>query len=678
MRCLDQWFDVRVIEGSADYARVVDQLEPAMCLMEAGIYAHSRTIANVRLDDGIPKAGFLQADAYCASRAGALHDFDAWGVESVFTMSVAMEEYTPDLRGRLFTWPNFIDPRLHHDRGLDRTVDVLLTGSRASHYPWRVRVARDLSRAGIPVTQTPHLGWFDAAVDGHMVEGVAYSRLLNSTRIAPSCGTIARDLVRKHLEIPGNGALLVAEPAEALTQAGFIDMQNCVLSAEDDAVDRIRYLMEDEDARQRIAAAGHDLVHSRHTDAHRSQVRQWLALRLQPGAGAIRQDNPFGDLSLGIARPSGDRHVRGRDRILLRSAVEAFGRGEIGAAERDFHRARNLHPNLEAFAGMAACRLVQGDGRGAADSAAQGLAYCLEVLDGPPDPSLLALLILAERSCGRGLRARRFSAAFPSVHLPYLDVVRRGAGEKSARPSPTWGSVVWPWLEPVLSETWTCPPSRTLTKRALFHERPRQIDLDQGAPVVIPTLRPVLRRAWVRGRSRAARLSIGLADRGVLEALADALAADEPEVLVVVTRGLARSLPRGVGSTAAGSSACPRILVTDPGPRVATFALAGGATHYRRGEPLPALDTIPHYDRGVVVILDPSIGRNPERPMPLPESGTVIVPTRIAAAPGVLERLGGAGWALSASAPEQDGAVVLGPASGTSCEVVRSHAVHDG
>ncbi|MEI5672949.1 MULTISPECIES: glycosyltransferase [unclassified Nocardioides] len=487
-RCLEQWFRVVVVEGDADYAALVDRHEPALALLESGVYTAPRTITGLAARPEVPRLGFLHADAYCPTRARAIADFDHWEVEQVLTTSVSMAAYTPALAERLVVWPNFVVPS--GDDPLPpagRPVPVLMTGSHAAHYPWRVAVARELEQAGIATRRTPHAGWFDRAADARMVSGAAYVAELESSQVVPACGSIARDLVRKHLEVPAAGALLVAEPSAALAAAGFRDGVNCVLAEPREAVRRTRDLLEEPDELARLAAAGRALVLERHTAAQRDQVRQWHDLRRQHPGARIGHRGPFLPLEVGTQAPT--LAADGRDRILLAEAGELRRGGRVAEAEVRALRAANLHPAIEPLAELARCRLAVGRAASAADVAARGVEMSTSI-GGEPDPGMLALLVRAETAAHRPDRAARLAAAYPADPRRRASLVPVDPGEG----------------------------------------RPFRIHRGPAGPV--PALRPRYRRLRLRWRSRLRTL---LWRTGALETeLAGLLARTQPTRVVVV------------------------------------------------------------------------------------------------------------------------------------------------
>ncbi|MFF1879645.1 glycosyltransferase [Leifsonia sp. NPDC058230] len=424
---LEQFFDIVVIDRDCDYGRICDAYQPDLSVFESGVYAGDRSISNTTSHPEIPKLGFLHADAFDSSRAAFVADMARWNVDWFFTTSMSMAEYTPEIADRLFVWPNAVDPAVFHDYGLPKNIPVLFTGSQAWHYPWRNAVSRAVTPEFITTTM-PHFGWGQARGTERMVRGEEYARLLNSSVFVPTCGTISRDLVRKHLEIPASMACLVTERTAAVEAFGFEDMVNCVFADASDVVDKLDQLLRNPDDLDRITLAGHRLVHERHTVAKRDQVRQWFELVREHGTGVrLRQTWPDGRLEL--ATPDTDlltgRVVgSGPDRVLLAQGWEAVDSGDIAAAERDFLRCINYYFMPEAAIGLAFTGLLRGDPAAAQDWVSRAIKASSTYGAAEPDPVQWATE-LRMLLCAGDLAAARIAAEkYPGMSHPELDRVR--------------------------------------------------------------------------------------------------------------------------------------------------------------------------------------------------------------------------------------------------------------
>lgn len=502
LRCLAQFFNVVLAEGDADYDALCDRHRPDLALFESGIYGGGRTIRNVGAHPSVPKLGFLHADAYCVSRSLFLSDMARWQVGTFFTLSLSMAEYLPDLADDLFVWPNFVDPAVCRDYGEAKPIPVLFTGSRASHYPWRHRVHEALA-ARHPVMTSPHHGWHDARRTAGMVQGEAYARMINAALVAPACGTIANELVRKHFEIPACGTLLLAEPTPALEAAGFRDMENCILADAAAAADKVSEVLADRDRLERMTRAGHDLVHARHTMGQRDQIHQWLQLRaaLLPGQRIVQTD-PFGPLGLADATsPLRNRHIRasGRDRALLSRAMSALARRDIGEAERCSIAALNYQGDIvEAKLCLALCRLHAGRADQALEMLARSITHLLGGFGAAdPDPVEWAWLIAALMCRGDMEAARRRAAQFPHLTHPELDACRAVVSAL------TGGALA--------------PPAPRGPRRASVHLLPRR-DLDGWVEELLEMLHACNQPALAQQLDRARGGEAGTSSQAVLPA----------------------------------------------------------------------------------------------------------------------------------------------------------------
>jgi hypothetical protein len=432
VKCLSGFFQVIVIDEDCDYQQVCDSHEPDLALFELGLQirnTHRLTITNTHVCPGVPKLAFLNADAWGQTRAGILSDMHRWGLQTAFSNCTTMAEHIPAIADGLFVWPNFVDDHTYRDYGESKLVPVLLTGCQDPQYPWRHKVYRILSDS-YPSLVCPHHGYSARLLPDQMIIGERYARTLNAAWFAPTCGTVARELVRKHLEIPGCRACLITEASPALTAAGFVDMENCVFADEHDVLDKVSYLLQRPDKLHAIINAGHDLVHARHTMRHRDQIFQWFsAFKTLKHDQKIVQTNPFdAPRAVETSSSTASCHVSGNGLhlTLLREGHELFQAGHYGKAERSYARCLNYVGSMaEPKLGVALCRLYQGDPKAA-------LAWLVppikETLLGygaaDPDPVEWAHFIVCLLCLGKLRAATRRARQFPSLHHAELDRAR--------------------------------------------------------------------------------------------------------------------------------------------------------------------------------------------------------------------------------------------------------------
>jgi hypothetical protein len=430
--CLSHFFEVLLFNEDCDYKAICDKHQPELALFESGVTHRTcrrLEIKNICAYPEIPKLGLHNADAWCWSRAGFLSDMDHWGIETFFSICTTAHEHMPELGGKLFVWPNFINPELHRDYGERKIIPILFTGRTSSLYPWR-RGIYNIVEKYYPSLTCPHFGYAARAAVGQVMYGERYSRLINATYVVPTCGTIAKEVVRKHFEIPGCKSCLITEKSPGLEAAGFADMENCVFADEGDVLDKLDYLFGNPDALERITNAGHQLVHARHTLRERNQIFQWFELhkKLQPGQRIV-QAGPFDSLIV-AEESSGIEDVHlvadGLHLKLLRQGDERLWVGEYEEAEQAYLRCLNhigWMPEPKFRAGL--CKLYQGDAKAGLwwmGRLNQETLAEYKAID--PDPVEWAYFIISVVCLGKLDEASMHASRFPSLRHPELDRIR--------------------------------------------------------------------------------------------------------------------------------------------------------------------------------------------------------------------------------------------------------------
>ena len=117
LKCLSHFFRViQIVDDDCDIKRLCEIHKPDLALFESGVYVsldkathhsqHRRISQNTKL-------GLCNADAYCQTRKVFLSDKYRWNVNTFFTISLSMAEYTPEIADHLYAWPNFADGDLY-------------------------------------------------------------------------------------------------------------------------------------------------------------------------------------------------------------------------------------------------------------------------------------------------------------------------------------------------------------------------------------------------------------------------------------------------------------------------------------------------------------------------------------------------------------------------------------
>ena len=349
-------------------------------------------------------------------RKYVLHDFTVHG--GIHT----------EIADHLYAWPNFADGDLYKDYGEHKRIPVMFTGSLAPHYPWRNRVYRRVSPF-YPSLVSPHFGWGGDWETRRTVFGEQYARLLNASYVVPSCGTIANELVRKHLEIPASRACLLAPRTPALEAAGFRSMHNCVFVDEHDVLDVLDYLFAHPAELQSITDEGYQLVRSKHLPANRDQIYQWFRLGQDLAADQkIVQLGPFDPLiTVPKDSPVKNTHlaVNGLDRQLLQLGDKKLHEGKYTEAKELFLRCLNYHAMAEPCLRLAMTSLLEGDAEAARRWCSRQVKVSLEQYnDYTPDPVEWAYSIVIELCRGRESSALDRAAMFHGLRHPELDRAR--------------------------------------------------------------------------------------------------------------------------------------------------------------------------------------------------------------------------------------------------------------
>jgi hypothetical protein len=460
VKCLSEFFEVIIINQNCDYQQICDKYQPDLTLFEASVYGSSQEIRNTSACPEIPKVGFINSDAYCESRAASISHMEYWGIKIFFSLSVSMGEYTPEIAENLFIWPNFVDGSLYKDYGESKIIPVLFTGSQATHYPWRKRISKIVSQY-YPSLICPHFGWSGKEITTRMIYGEQYARMLNASWFVPTCGTIAKEVVRKHFEIPASKSCLITEKTPALEAAGFIDMENCIFAGEHDILDKLDYLFQHPDELERITNAGYQLVHSRHTLKQRDQIFQWFNLykNLQPDQKIV-QTSPFDPLVI-VDKSSEIKNSHiigyGLDRVLLHEGDAKLWAGKYDEAETLYLKCLNYHAYIpEMKLRLALCNLYKGNAQIAVSWIVKPIKATLEVYKAlDPDPVELAYFVITLLCQGKLDEAIRCAEQFPSLSHPELNRTR--------------------WIISILrNKEYILPPTDQSKYRASIHKLPNR------------------------------------------------------------------------------------------------------------------------------------------------------------------------------------------------------------
>jgi hypothetical protein len=430
VKCLSRFFDVIVISRDCDYQQICDQYEPDLTLFESGFkstLSRKINIHNTSAYPEIPKLGLHNGDSWCDCRAGFLSDMEHWEIKTFFSISSTIAEHMPEITGNLFVWPNFIDADVYRDYQLPKTIPVLITGQVASLYPWRQKVNKIVTKH-FPSLICPHGGYSQSV--SRMFHGEQYARVINASWFVPTCGTVAKEVVRKHFEIPASKSCLITEQSPALEAAGFVDMQNCIFADEHNILDKLNYLFQNQDELESIIDAGYKLVHSCHTLSQRDQILQWFKLhkKLKPNQRIIQNDpfKPLTTLDNSAQTKSTSITFNGLDVLLLQQGDEKLWARKYEEAEIAYIKCITHIPWMpEPKLKLALCNLYKGDVNAALYWIVQPIQYTLgDYKASDPDPVEWSYYAIALLCSGKLDEAKKHVDHFPLLSHPELDRAR--------------------------------------------------------------------------------------------------------------------------------------------------------------------------------------------------------------------------------------------------------------
>jgi len=302
----DEWIeamsihaDVFLAETSFDLYEACDRIRPDFILYESpSLFPEPLEISNPKAHPNIPRIAFQMQDPYCSTRVSFLRTIEELGVKWIFThMPELALRQSPELRLRTFSVSHMFDENLFKDYGLKKDIPVSVFGGFLvpEIYNWRAEIADKLPHR-FPTFIYTHPG-YKAPVPKHKfpVYGEAYARLLNRSHFSLADTTRFDCFLRKHLEIPASGAVLIAPNTPALKPYGFNDMENCILGTGDELFDKMAAVADDPDMYERIRTSGYNLVHGKYGRSKWTGILDFYECLagLKPGQ-TIRQEGLFG------------------------------------------------------------------------------------------------------------------------------------------------------------------------------------------------------------------------------------------------------------------------------------------------------------------------------------------------------------------------------------------------
>jgi hypothetical protein len=174
-------------------------------------------------------------------------------------------------------------------------VSVFVGLAVPAFYSWRAETCQHIADY-LPTLIYTHPGYSNPIPRYHFpVTGADYSRMLNRSWFSMADCTREAYVVRKHLEIPASGAVLVAPDFAELGCYGFRDMENCVLGSGARLFEKLTRVAGDPELYERLKKSGQRLVHDKYTRNTWRWIVDWFECHrsLRPGE-TVQQEGVLG------------------------------------------------------------------------------------------------------------------------------------------------------------------------------------------------------------------------------------------------------------------------------------------------------------------------------------------------------------------------------------------------
>jgi hypothetical protein len=291
-------FALTVQQEDFDLAQVCDRVAPDMILLESPgeLRPVPLAVSNLASHRHLPRLAIHRMDPHDTARPCFFRLLDDWQIERVFVMGNAPEVHSPELVGRTYSISHFYDAAVFRDYGEAKIIPVSIFGGRhlPAYYNWRAETAATIA-SFFPTLLYTHPGYAQNPRHRFPIWGEAYARMLNRSWFSLADTTRLGEPVRKHLEIPAAGAVLVAPDGAAIRDYGFRDMENAILGSGQALFDKIATAITDEPLYRRLQQAGQALVQGRYARERWTGPLDWYRCfaACQPGESVV-QDGAFG------------------------------------------------------------------------------------------------------------------------------------------------------------------------------------------------------------------------------------------------------------------------------------------------------------------------------------------------------------------------------------------------
>ncbi|NMN68711.1 glycosyltransferase [Rhizobium sp. 57MFTsu3.2] len=307
---VDEWIyalahhcEVSVVDRDFDFKAVCDELQPDFVIFSA---VHSGrplrlSITNIHTYPEIPRALYFNCDPHDPMRPLTLSALTEYGIDTIFCFGLEHLQHMPELsQFACFVIPKFVDPEIFHDYNLEKIIPVNIMSGHLfpSFYPWRAKLTHEIQHF-FPTLIYTHPGYRLQDRRPFEVRDARYAQLISQSYFSAADTTRLDYVVRKHLEIPACGTVLLAPDSDRLKEYGFVDMQNCIMGSGKELYQKINEVSKDLDLYSDIRKKGYELVHSRYTRQAWTYIADWYECRRAVRSGeVVRQINWFGKFEI--------------------------------------------------------------------------------------------------------------------------------------------------------------------------------------------------------------------------------------------------------------------------------------------------------------------------------------------------------------------------------------------
>ncbi|WP_457580210.1 glycosyltransferase [Ensifer canadensis] len=298
-RISNEWVDalalhchVDTIDQDFDFEQTCKKLKPDFVVFDAVHWVRPQrlNIANIDAFPEIPRVLYLNCDPHDPMRPLLFGMLETYGIETIFC-GIEHLQHMPELeRFTCHLLPLFIDSKIFRDYAVEKTIPVTIFSGHLfpAFYPWRAKVTQEIQHF-LPTLVYTHPGYQSGTPAPFEVRDEKYARLISQSYFSIADTTRLDYVVRKHLEIPAAGAILVAPDSEVVKRYGFVDLENCILGSGEELYAKIVAVSSKPDVYNRIKKSGYRLIQDNFTREKWTYLLDWYECRMARKPGEMTQ-----------------------------------------------------------------------------------------------------------------------------------------------------------------------------------------------------------------------------------------------------------------------------------------------------------------------------------------------------------------------------------------------------